>query len=315
MDSLVERLKGEVRKAVVGKEDVTKLLTVALLARGHALLEGVPGVAKTTIAKSFADAVGLSFSRIQLTPDLMPADLTGGAFYSQKNSEFRVRKGPIFANVVLADELNRATPKTQSALLEAMQEGQVTIEGTAYKLPRPFLLVATMNPVETEGVYTLPEAQLDRFMLKIQIGYLSEDDEIAFLKRKDEGETGRVERIVDGEEINEWIGHVSRVRVSEAILRYIHRLVRRTRTDERTLLGGSPRTSEHLLFASKALAFSKGRDYVIPDDVKELANNVICHRISLKAEYDVDGLKPDEVIREVIEEVEVPKSKSTSKRA
>jgi MoxR-like ATPase len=301
----LEKLKKEFSKAVVGKEYVLEMLTVALLARGHVLLEGVPGVAKTTIAKAFANAIGLSFSRIQLTPDLMPADIIGGAFYNQKDSEFKIRKGPVFANIVLADEINRATPKTQSALLEAMQEHQVTIEGTTFRLPEPFLVIATMNPVEYEGVYGLPEAQLDRFMMKIQINYPDRDEELLLLRRKDRQEFNSVGRVVDPGELPSLMDQVSRIKASEAILNYVYEITLRTRVDERLLLGASPRASEHLLFASKALAFLRGRDYVIPDDVKELAVQVLSHRILIKAEYEIDGLKAEDLVREIINEVEV----------
>lgn len=303
----IEELKKEIRKAIVGRENIIELLAVALLARGHVLLEGIPGVAKTTIAKAFANAIGLSFSRIQLTPDLMPADLIGGVFYDQKTSEFRVRKGPIFANVVLADEINRATPKTQSALLEAMQEYHVTIEGNLFHLPKPFLVIATMNPVESEGVFNLPEAQLDRFMMRIQLNYPSKDEELLLLKRKEKGEFDYVEKIIDEKEIISLTNNVSKVKASEAILKYIYEISLRTRVDERVLLGASPRASEHLLFASKALAFLRGRDYVIPDDVKELVQHILSHRIKIRAEYEIDGLKPEDLVNEIVEEVEVPK--------
>ncbi|MBE8539392.1 AAA family ATPase [Geoglobus acetivorans] len=303
----MEKLKGEINKAVVGKEEVIELLAMALLSRGHVLLEGLPGVAKTTIAKTFAGAIGLSFSRIQLTPDLMPADITGSLVYDQKTSEFRFRKGPVFANVVLADEINRATPKTQSALLEAMQERQVTVEGNTHPLPEPFLVIATMNPVEYEGVYSLPEAQLDRFMMRIQIGYPDREEELLLLKRKESGEFDDVERIVDIREILALSEEVKKVRASEQILNYIYEISLKTRTDERFLLGASPRASEHLLFASKAFAFLNGREYVIPDDVKKVVRPVLAHRIKLKAEYEMDGLKPENVLADILEEIEVPK--------
>jgi MoxR-like ATPase len=303
----IEKLKKEVNKAVVGKEDVIELLAVALLFRGHVLLEGVPGVAKTTIAKAFANAIGLSFSRIQLTPDLMPADIIGSVIYDQKSSEFKVRKGPVFANVVLADEINRATPKTQSALLEAMQEEQVTIEGETYPLPKPFLVIATMNPIEYEGVYNLPEAQLDRFMMKVQVRYPDKDEELLLLKRKEEGEFNTVGKIIDAKDVFSLIDGANKVKASEAILNYIYEISLRTRTDERVLLGASPRASEHLLFASKALAFLRGRDYIIPDDIKEIAVYILAHRIKIKAEYEIDGLKTWDLVREILDEVEVPK--------
>ncbi len=300
-------LKNEVRKVVVGKDEVTELLAVALLSEGHVLLEGVPGVAKTTIAKTFANVIGLTFSRIQLTPDLMPADITGSTVFDQKSAEFVVKRGPIFANIVLADEINRATPKTQSALLEAMQERQVTIEGKTLPLPEPFLLIATMNPVEYEGVYRLPEAQLDRFMMRIEIGYPGKDEELTFLRMKDSNETASVNRIAGRERVLEMIRAARQVRVSEKIIEYIYDIVLRTRTDERVLLGASPRASEHMLFASKSLVFLHGRDYVIPDDVKKLAVPILSHRIAIKAEYEVDGVRGEDIVSEAIREVEVPK--------
>lgn len=306
-EEFLRRLKREFSKAVVGKDVVVELLAVALLSKGHVLLEGVPGVAKTTIAKTFAGATGLSFSRIQLTPDLMPADIIGGVFYDQKTSEFKVRKGPVFANVILADEINRAPPRTQSALLEAMQEQQVTIEGRTFSLPTPFLVIATRNPVEYEGVYNLPAAQLDRFMMRIQIGYPDRAEELLLLKRKEGGEFHTAGRVVDKVRLLSLIEGAGMVKASEAILSYIYEISLRTRSNERLLLGVSPRASEHLLFASKALAFLRGRDYVIPDDVKELAPHVLSHRIKIRAEYGIDGLRAEDVVGEILEEVEVPK--------
>jgi MoxR-like ATPase len=301
----IERLKEEVGKVVVGMDDVIELLAIAMLSGGHVSLEGIPGVAKTTVAKAFAKAIGLSFYRIQLTPDLMPADITGSVFYNQKEQEFGVRKGPIFANIVLADEINRATPKTQSALLEAMQEQQVTIEGATFPLPKPFLAIATMNPVETEGVYKLPEAQLDRFMLKIQVGYLDRDNELLLLRRKEMEAFSAVEKIMDGNDVLSLMNDAREVKASEAILNYIYEISLRTRNDERVLLGASPRASEHLLFASKSLAFLRGRGYVVPDDVKELAPHVFSHRIIIKPEDEIDGFKSVDLVKGILDEVEV----------
>jgi MoxR-like ATPase len=291
----IERLKAEIGKVTVGMDDVIELLAVAMLSGGHITLEGIPGVAKTTVAKAFADAIGLSFSRIQLTPDLMPADVVGSVFYDQKAMEFTVRKGPIFANIVLADEINRATPKTQSALLEAMQERQVTIEGTTYALPIPFLTIATMNPVETEGVYNLP------------VGYLDRTNELLLLRRKEKGEFKTVERMMDHNEVLLLMNNVREIKASEAILNYIYAILARTRNDERVLLGASPRASEQLLFSSKSLAFLRGREYVIPDDIKELAVYVLSHRILIKAEDEIDGFKSVELVKEILDDVEVPK--------
>ena len=302
----MERLKKEVSKAVVGKEDIIELLTIALLSEGHVLIEGIPGVAKTTIAKAFANAIGLSFSRIQLTPDLLPADIIGILYYDQKSGEWKTKKGPIFANIVLADEVNRAQPKTQSALLEAMQEKQVTIEGTTFHLPNPFLVIATMNPLEHEGVYILPEAQLDRFMLKIEIGFPDKDEELMLLKRKSMGDFYDVQSIVTHEELMRLINDVKKVEASHEIIEYIYALISRTRSDERLLLGASPRAGEHLLYAAKSSAFLDGRDYIIPDDIKKVARAVLAHRLMIKAEYELEGIKVEDIIRDVIEETEVP---------
>lgn len=296
----------EVEKAVVGKEDVVELLTIALLSSGHVLIEGIPGVAKTTIAKAFSSAIGLKFSRIQLTPDLLPADIIGIYYYDQKTGEWTVKYGPIFANVVLADEINRAQPKTQSALLEAMQEKQVTIEGTTHRLPEPFMVIATMNPLEHEGVYVLPEAQLDRFILKIEIGFPPKEEEIQLLTRKSRMDFGAVNPVVTREELLDLMKKAMEVKVSEGIIEYIYNLVSKTRTDERLLFGASPRAGEHLLYAAKASAFLDGRDYVIPDDVKKVAVSVLSHRVILKAEYELEGLKAKDVVEDIVRETEVP---------
>ena len=302
----MEMLKMEISKAVVGKEDVIELLTIALLSEGHVLIEGIPGVAKTTIAKAFSNAIGLKFSRIQLTPDLLPADIIGIFYYDQKTGEWTIKHGPIFANVILADEVNRAQPKTQSALLEAMQEKQVTIEGVTHKLPEPFLVIATMNPLEHEGVYILPEAQLDRFMLKIEVGFPDKGEEIRLLKRKSRDDFWEVNPIITREELLELMKKVKEVSVSDEIIEYIYSIVSNTRSDERLLFGASPRAGEHLLYAAKASAFLDGRDYVIPDDVKKVAPAVLAHRLLLKAEYELEGVTTKEIIREVLEETEVP---------
>jgi len=302
----LEKLKAEIHNAVVGKDDVIELLAVALLSEGHVILEGVPGVAKTTIAKSFAHAIGLEFSRIQLTPDLLPADIIGTVYYDQKMAQFKIKKGPIFANVVLADEINRAQPKTQSALLEAMQEEQVTIEGRTLYLPRPFLVIATKNPLEFEGVYNLPEAQIDRFMMEIKVGYPDKEEELRMLLRKDRGEFREVRQIFTPTQILALMAQVRRVKTSEEVLQYLYEIIAKTRRDNRLLVGASPRAAEHLLYASKALAFLRGRDYVIPDDIKEMALSVLTHRLLVRAEYELEGVKSEDVVREILDEVEVP---------
>lgn len=302
----INALKAEISKAVVGREEVIELLTVALLTEGHVLLEGIPGVAKTTIAKAFASAIGLSFSRIQFTPDMLPADIIGVRYYDQKTGEWVVKIGPIFANVVLADEINRAQPKTQSALLEAMQERQVTIEGETHSLPRPFLVIATMNPLEQEGVYPLPEAQIDRFMLKVEMGYPSKEEELALLKRKSTGDFGEVSQVVDREELFSLMDAVRAVRVSDEVIEYIYSLISATRSDERLTFGASPRAGEHLLYGAKAAAFLDGRDYVIPDDVKKMALPTLAHRIVLRVDYELEGLKPRDVIEDILKRTPVP---------
>ena len=304
---LLAKIEKEVSKAVVGWKSVFELLTVALLSEGHVLIVGHPGIAKTTIAKAFAKAIGLDFKRIQLTPDLMPADILGCKIYNLKTTDFILKKGPIFANVILADEINRATPKTQSALLEAMQEGFATIEGESYELPQPFLVIATMNPIEHEGVYPLPEAQVDRFMISIKMEYPTKEEEIEMLRRKDRDEFYDVNTVVTKEEINEAIERAKKVKTSDEILEYIYEIVSRTRNREEFLYGASPRASEHLLKASKSLAFLRGRDYVIPDDVKKLVVPVLSHRLKLKAEFEVNGYSVDIVLENILEEVEVPK--------
>ncbi|NJE54585.1 MoxR family ATPase [Thermococcus sp. 21S9] len=304
--TFITNLKRELSKAVVGKGDVIELLAIALLTEGHVLLEGIPGVAKTTVAKAFASATGLTFSRIQFTPDLLPADILGVRYYDQKVKDWVVKMGPIFANVVLADEINRAQPKTQSALLEAMQERQVTIEGETHLLPRPFLVIATMNPLEQEGVYPLPEAQIDRFMLKVEMGYPSREEELALLRRKSTNDFGNVQPVVDRNEMFKLMEEVQEVTVSDEVIEYIYALISATRSDERLLFGASPRAGEHLLYAAKAKAFLDGRDYVIPDDVKKMTLPVLAHRLVLRVDYELEGIKPKDVLLDIIKRTPVP---------
>lgn len=303
---ILEKIQAEVRKALVGMDDVIELMTVALVASGHVLLEGVPGVAKTTLSKNFANTLGLKFSRIQMTPDLLPADLIGHTFYDMRTGEFKIRKGPVFANVVLVDEINRASPKTQSALLEAMEERQVTIEGLPLKLPNPFVVIATMNPVEMEGVYELPTAQVDRFMMKIDISYLPEETEKEMLRRKSLGQFSEAKQVVLQSELVQARRDAMKVHVSEAIIDYIYDVVKETRLDERVILGASPRAGEHLLYAAKVKAYLENRNYVIPDDIKWLAVPVMAHRIVVKPEYEVEGIDGKTIVRDVLERVEVP---------
>ena len=303
---ILEKIQAEVRKALVGMDDTVELMTIALIANGHMLLEGVPGIAKTTLSKNFANTLGLKFSRIQMTPDILPADIIGHTFYDMRTGEFKIRKGPIFANVVLVDEINRASPKTQSALLEAMEERQVTIEGLPLKLPEPFVVLATMNPVEMEGVYELPTAQVDRFMMKIDMSYLPEGTEKEMLRRKSLGQFSEAKQVVLQSELAQARRDAMKVHVSDAIIDYIYEIVKATRLDERVILGASPRAGEHLLYAAKVKAYLENRSYVIPDDVKWLAVPVMAHRIVVKPEYEVEGIDGRTVVGETLERVEVP---------
>lgn len=285
---MYEKLQNEMSRTIVGKSDVVRLLVIALLSDGHVLLEGVPGVAKTLIAKSFSKCLGLNFKRIQLTPDMLPADITGTFTYNVRDQVFVFREGPVFANVILADEINRAIPKTQSAMLEAMQEKQVTVEGITKKLPDPFIVIATQNPVEMQGTYPLPEAQLDRFMFRIIIITPDHEDEVEILRKSVAGiDPEDLQTIVNAKEIIEARDETRKeVTSSKEVMNYIVSMVSATRKDaERVMLGASPRASVQLLAASKTLAAINGRNYVTPDDVKRLVFHALNHRILLNPEY------------------------------
>ena len=286
--NLFFKLENEISKIIVGKTETIKLLSVGLLADGHVLLEGVPGVAKTLIAKAFAKALGLDFKRIQLTPDMLPADITGTFIFNAKDQQFIFREGPIFGNVILADEINRAIPKTQSALLEAMQEKQVTVEGVTRLLPAPFIVIATQNPVEMQGTYPLPEAQLDRFMLRLIVEVPEKSDEIEIVNRATAAtDLSAVQAVVSAKEVTSARDQIREsVTISHEVMDYVVSLVGATRLDEeKVLLGGSPRASVHLLAASRALAAINGKSYVTPDDVKSLTFHALNHRILLSPEY------------------------------
>jgi len=304
--NVTNRIIEEVSKIIVGKVREIKMILASLYVGGHVLLEGVPGVAKTTLAKTLAAALQLEFKRIQFTPDLLPSDIIGTMVYNPKTGEFTVRLGPIFANIILADEINRASPKTQAALLEAMQERQVTIEGVTYKLPDPFLVLATQNPIELEGTYPLPEAQLDRFFMRIFIGYPSKPETIEILKRLKSIYEFKVKPVASGKDILMIRDLIWRVHVDESILNYIADIVEETRRHSAVRLGGSPRAAIALLMAARAMAIMDGRDYVIPDDVKEVAEPVLNHRIILTTEAVFEGIKPIDVIKEILERVPSP---------
>ncbi|WP_457752474.1 AAA family ATPase [Thermococcus sp.] len=300
----------EVGKAIVGKEEVLKLILTTILADGHVLLEDLPGLAKTLMAKSFAKALGLDFRRVQFTPDLLPSDILGVSIFNQKTLEFEFRKGPVFTNILLADEVNRAPPKTQSALLEAMQERQVTVEGKTYELQRPFVVIATQNPIEQEGTYPLPEAQLDRFLVRLRVGYPRKDEEIEILRRRMERKREEVEinTVLSPGDVIEMQKAVEEVYVSDAVLEYITDIVTATRNHKKEIeIGASPRGSLALLKLSRAKAALEGRDYVIPDDVKAVAVPALSHRLILKRELWYTNVSQDAVMAKLMERVPVPK--------
>jgi MoxR-like ATPase len=302
------RVLDQVERAVVGKRDVLELVLLGLLADGNVLIEDFPGLAKTLAARSFAQATSLGFARIQFTPDLMPSDITGSSIYNQRESDFEFRPGPIFTNLLLADEINRAPPKTQAALLEAMQERQVTIEGRTYPLDRPFIVLATQNPIEYEGTYPLPEAQLDRFLMRISFGYPSPEDEWAMLEARAARRTDEVELepVIDGPALLELQRTVEEVYVAESIGRYMVELVRSTRESTRIAVGASPRGSLALLKLSRARAALYGRDFVTPEDVKAAAVPALAHRLTLKPELWVQRIRGDDVVRDSLDAVATP---------
>ncbi|MEM1509281.1 MAG: MoxR family ATPase [Thermofilaceae archaeon] len=310
VSEVCEQVLGELEKVIVGKRDVLTKLLVAFLARGHVLIEDFPGLAKTLMAKSLAQTLGLRFKRVQFTPDLLPADITGTYVYNQKTGEFELRKGPVYTNILLADEINRAPPKTQSALLEAMQERQVTLDGMTHPLEEPFIVIATQNPIEYEGVYPLPEAQLDRFALKVRVGYPSEEEELEILARRvaRKSDTVKIEPIVSAAQVIEMQNAVESVHVDESVAQYIVAIARATRSHPRVEVGVSPRGAEILMKLARARAALGGRDFVIPDDVKELAVEALAHRIVLKSEHWIRGANPENVIRDVVSAIPVPKS-------
>lgn len=305
----IESVINEVKKAVVGKDDVLRKVMLTLMSNGHILIEDYPGLAKTLIAKSFSKALGCEFKRIQFTPDLLPMDILGSFIFNRESMDFKFVKGPIFTNILLADEINRAPPKTQSALLEAMQEYQVTIEGETMKLNMPFIVIATQNPIEFEGTYPLPEAQLDRFLSKISIGYPSKEFELEMLENRKKSGTDYIEinNVINREKLLEIQRAVEGVHVDRSIEDYIVEIVSRTRKNEQVDVGASPRGSLALFKLSKAMAILNGRDFVIPDDVKNIAKMALSHRIILKPEPWIRGVKPEEIIDKILSSTPVPK--------
>lgn len=300
----------ELTSAIVGKEEVLRKVLLGVLANGHILIEDYPGLAKTVIAKSLATSLGCGFARVQFTPDLLPADITGTYIYNQKTGDFDLRKGPVFTNILLADEINRSPPKTQSALLEAMQERQTTLDGKTHPLQNPFIVIATQNPIEFEGVYSLPEAQLDRFIMKLRIGYPDKESEIGILRgriaRKSDDFT--IKTVVNTGTVLEMQQSIEAIHADEGVLSYVADIVRETRTHSQVEVGASPRGSLALLKLARANAAVSGRDYILPDDVKSICNEALSHRIIPKAASWVRGFDPAVIIEEILRKVPVPRA-------
>ncbi|MFH0925305.1 MAG: MoxR family ATPase [bacterium] len=301
-------------KVIIGQEEAIQLALVTIFAGGHALLEGVPGIAKTLMVKALSKIFATSFNRIQFTPDLMPSDITGTNIFNLKTSEFSLVRGPVFSSFVLADEINRAPAKTQAALLQAMQEKQVSIDGKTYILPKNFIVFATQNPIEFEGTYSLPEAMKDRFLVKINVAYPKEEDEITLISNlsKNSSPEQNLEKVLSKPVLNEEVltfikASLNLITVKDELVSYIVRLIRKTREFPPILLGGSPRASQALLTTSRVLAVLRNRNFVTPDDIKDMAKSVLAHRLILKPEYEIEGLKIEEVIGEIIKKCEVPR--------
>jgi MoxR-like ATPase len=311
LSDAVSRIKAEIGKIIVGQHRMVELLVAAILSDGHVLIEGVPGVAKTLSAKLLSRSISVKFSRLQFTPDLMPSDVIGTSVFNQKLSEFEFHRGPVFANLVLIDEVNRAPAKTQSALFEAMEERQVTVDGTTYRLEPPYMVVATQNPIEQEGTYRLPEAQLDRFLFKIDVGYpnVEEEEQILtqFHERKGVNDLDSIFPVLTGEQVGRFQRIVKGIFIEPKLISYIVRIIDQTRNNKDLYLGASPRASLYLMTTAKAIAAMRGRDFVTPDDVQFMAGPVLRHRIILTPEKEMEGGTPDDIIRRILEHIEVPR--------
>jgi len=304
-------IKKQLQKVIVGQKDMMDLLLVSLLANGHVLIEGVPGVAKTITAKLLSRTINVAFSRIQFTPDLMPSDILGTSVFNVKKSEFEFKKGPIFSSMILIDEINRAPAKTQAALFEVMEEKQVTMDGTTYKMEEPFIVLATQNPIEQEGTYRLPEAQLDRFLFKIIVDYPTADEELEIIMREQALENttkaSKIETVIKSSKIIEFRGLVNQIKIEENLLKYIANIVVNTRSNSFLYLGASPRASIAILSASKAFAAIEGRDFVTPEDIKRATIPVLQHRVIVTPEREMEGLTSKQIIEQIIEAVEIPR--------
>jgi len=307
----VAKVKTELGKVIIGQQEMIELLIVSILANGHSLIEGVPGVAKTVTAKLLAKTMNVDFSRIQFTPDLMPSDILGTSIFNVKTSEFEFKKGPIFSNIILIDEINRAPAKTQAALFEAMAERQITIDGNAFDMQPPFLVFATQNPVEQEGTYRLPEAQLDRFLFKIKVHYPTLEEEVQILENKHQQKNNNVESLIDtilsAEQIASYQQVIKDIVVENNLIKYIAAIVNNTRTNANLYLGASPRASIAILDASKAVAAINGRDFITPDDIKKVVAPILCHRIILTPEREMEGYTAEKMIKDLIQTIEIPR--------
>ncbi len=311
LSEAINRLRSEIKRIIVGQHEMIDLLMVCLLSEGHALIEGVPGVAKTLTAKLISKTIDTDFSRIQFTPDLMPSDIIGTSVFNFKTSEFNFKKGPIFSNIILIDEINRAPAKTQSALFEVMEEKQITFDGEKYQFSYPFMVLATQNPIEQEGTYRLPEAQLDRFFMKINVSYPTEEQEVEILQQMHEGKNkyllSEIKAVISPAELEKYRTVIKSVKVEEKLIKYIASIISNTRKNKDLYLGASPRASIALLEASKSYAIMQNRDFVTPEDIQFIAKPVLRHRIILSPEREMEGFTPDNVIDRIITQVEVPR--------
>ena len=311
LQASVLKIKKQLQKVIVGQKEMVDLLLVSLLANGHVLIEGVPGVAKTITAKLLSKTINVDFSRIQFTPDLMPSDILGTSVFNAKNSDFEFKKGPIFSNMVLIDEINRAPAKTQAALFEVMEEKQITMDGNTYKMEEPFVVLATQNPIEQEGTYRLPEAQLDRFLFKVVVEYPNADEELEIIMKEqaleNKTKVSKIETIIEGSKIVEYRALVNQVKIEENLLKYIANVVVNTRSNSFLYLGASPRASIAILNASKAFAAIEGRDFVTPEDIKKATVPVLQHRVIVTPEREMEGLTSKQIIEQIIETVEIPR--------